>query len=267
MCLVFCFSHIGNSRENQEDNYLLGRCFLSSEQIRDITEKRKLLMDSLEVDSDFCIAISDGMGGHEYGEIASLLTVEYLASHYDEMIQDVRENKDKIIEYVSGINEYVCDVGKKHYSAENLGATLCGIISIDETVYCFNVGDSRLYQYSNAQIKQITVDNTEGQRLIDYNLLTKEEVEKFPYKKSLYKYVGKDVKLVPDVYNIDNIEKGTLLLLCSDGLSDVLKSEEMQDILSKECISTEEKGKFMLELALERKPGMGDNITLMIVEY
>ena len=113
-----------------------------------------------------------------------------------------------------------------------MGATLCGIVSVDDYTYCFNVGDSRMYQYTDGILRQITIDNTEGQRLLGLGLLSEEEVKTFPKRKAIYKYIGKDVDLVPDIYEIENIRKGTLLLLCSDGLSDVLELEEIQDMLS-----------------------------------
>ena len=98
-------------------------------------------------------------------------------------------------------------------------------------------------------------------------LLSEEEVKTFPKRKAIYKYIGKDVDLVPDIYEIENIRKGTLLLLCSDGLSDVLELEEIQDMLSKQFIKTEDKGKFLVGMAVERRQDTGDNITLIIIEY
>ena len=75
-----------------------------------------------------------------------------------------------------------------------------------------------MYQYTDGILRQITIDNTEGQRLLGLGLLSEEEVKTFPKRKAIYKYIGKDVDLVPDIYEIENIRKGTLLLLCSDGL-------------------------------------------------
>ena len=78
-----------------------------------------------------------------------------------------------------------------------------------------------------------------------------------------------DVKEIEnsDIYEINNITKGNLLLLCSDGLSDVLTKEEIQDVLSKRNIVIGDKGKFLVEIAAERNIDAGDNITLIIIEY
>ena len=259
-CRVYVISHIGNSRENHEDNYLLGEQYMLPEQVKQMSQTRKLVTKQSELEDSFCVAVSDGMGGYECGEVASLLTVQYLSSH---SISTVDEIKQCILD----LNNYVCTEARKNVETQNMGTTLCGVISAGNQAFCFNVGDSRLYQYANGSLKQITVDNTEGQRLLDLGLLTEEELENFPKRKAIYKYIGKDVELVPDIYEINDIHSGTLLLLCSDGLSDVLELEEIQDMLSKQFIKTEDKGKFLVEMAVERKPDAGDNITLIIIEY
>ena len=266
MCLVIGFSHIGNSRENHEDNYLIGKRYMSSNQVQSMSQ-RHLVTEKTTISEGFCVAVSDGMGGHESGEVASLLTVQYLAKYADELIASVKLGRVNIAECITRLNYYVCDMAKQNPNNQNMGATLCGVVSDNETVYCFNVGDSRLYQYSKGVLMQITVDNTEGQRLFDLGLLNEEEVQAFPKRKVIYKYIGKPIELIPDIYQIKGIEKGTLLLLCSDGLSDVLALEEIQEILSKKYIETEDKGKLLVEMAVERNPGTGDNITLVMIEY
>lgn len=259
-CRGYAISHIGNSRENHEDNYLLGKQYLLPEQVKQMSQLRKIVTNQLELKDSFCVAVSDGMGGYECGEVASLLTVQYLASHSISTVDDIQP-------FILELNNYVCAEAKKNADTRNMGATLCGVVSSEKQAFCFNAGDSRMYQYTNGILKQVTVDNTEGQRLLDLGLLTDEEVKTFPKRKAIYKYIGKDVELVPDIYEIKDIEKGTMLLLCSDGLSDVLDLEEIQDMLSKQFIKTEDKGKFLVEMAAERKPDAGDNITLIIIEY
>lgn len=263
---VFVASHIGNSRENHEDNYLLGRQYMSPEQVKSMAEHRRLYSEIKEFSDDFCVAVSDGMGGYECGEVASLMTVKYLADHYEDLLDTVKSGGNKLSVFVTDLNNYVCREAEKKPDTRNMGATLCGVICTDGKVTGFNVGDSRLYQYSNGILKQISVDNTEGQRLLGLGLLSEEEVKTFPKKKAIYKYIGKDTELIPDLYDLGDITKNSMLLLCSDGLSDVLDMEEIQDMLSKQNIKTEDKGKFLVEMAVEKKPDAGDNITLILIE-
>ena len=264
---AYALSHIGNSRENHEDNYLLGGQYLSPEQVKTLTLTKKTHTEKMNTFGEFCVAVSDGMGGYECGEIASLLTVSYLSDHYNEFLEQVKNNKENIVDIVRNLNAYICNEARKKTETRNMGATLCGVFVFEDIAYGFNVGDSRLYRYDGYDLKQISVDNTEGQRLLDLGLLTKEEVASFPNKKAIYKYIGKEVELIPDIYELGSISKNELLLLCSDGLSDVIEMEEIQDMLSKKFISTQDKGILLVKMAAERKPDAGDNITVIILEY
>lgn len=264
---LYAYSHIGNARKNHEDNYLLGEQYMLPRQVEMLAENRKIDVISKCFAGSFCAAISDGMGGHECGEVASLLTVQYLSTHITGVLDNSGDLPIELSHCISRLNHFVCCEASQNDKTCDMGATVCGIVSSDRDVFCFNVGDSRLYQYANGLLKKITIDNTEGQRLLDLGLLTEEEVKKFPKRKALYKYIGKDIELTPDIYKLNNIGKGTLLFLCSDGFSDVLSPEEMQDVLSKRFIVTEDKGKLLVEMAVEKNPGAGDNITLIIIEY
>ncbi len=263
---IFVYSHIGNSRENHEDNYLLGERYLSPQQVETMAKDRRLVSDYAYFTGDFCVAVSDGMGGYDCGEVASLMTVRYLSDHYREILDAAREKKENLISMVTALNHYVCKMASQKSETRYMGATLCGLVSVNGRLYGFNVGDSRIYQYLNGELKQISVDHTEGQRLLGLGLLTEEEVKSFPKRKAIYKYIGKETELIPDLYEIGSSEKNSYLLLCSDGLSDALDQEEIQDILSKQYIKTEDKGKFLVEMAVERRPDVGDNITLMLLE-
>nr|MCR5823570.1 hypothetical protein [Lachnospiraceae bacterium] len=124
----------------------------------------------------------------------------------------------------------------------------------------------RLYRFENGLIGQISKDNTEGEKLLSMGLMTPDQIDEYPERKAIYSYIGRDVELIPDVYEIKKVKKGTMLFLCSDGVSDVLSQEEMATIL-KDSGSTAEKGTKMVEKALEENQGFGDNITLIIIEY
>ena len=147
-----------------------------------------------------------------------------------------------------------------------MGATLCGVLCSNGVCYGINVGDSRLYSYKNGKFEQLSTDHTEGQRLLSLKLLTEEEYQRFPRKKNLYKYIGMNGEVVADVFKIESCEPGTVLVLCSDGLADVISNEEISEILStNEPI--ENKGHKLVEQAVARNVGHGDNITLILIEF
>lgn len=264
---IYAYSHVGNSRDNHEDNYLIGKGIYISPCLRDkIENEKKCNIQMMEdVKEDFCCFVSDGMGGYGFGEEASLETVKYLDENYEMFLEEANGNKDNIKKLVRDLNYSILKSKSENQIYRSMGATLCGIISSGDNLIGVNIGDSRLYKYTNNNLVQISVDNSEGQRLLNLGLLTVEEEKNFPNRKAIYKYIGKNIDLVPDIYDVGQIKKDEMLLICSDGLSDAMTTTEIESILKKENISTLDKGKFLVEIALENKQENGDNITLIII--
>lgn len=261
-------SHIGNSRNNQEDNYLVHREGYLPSDVRDgMSQSRTPYCFDGEIDKrHFLVAVSDGMGGHACGEVASSLTVKYMSDHYDEIVNSIRLGENSLAAQISCINRVVSAKAKRENSCRGMGATLCAVIANEYELVGFNVGDSRLYQLKNGELKQLSTDHTEGQRLLRMQLLTEEEVKNFPRRKNLYKYIGCDGEVVPDIFRITSAEQGTVLLLCTDGLSDVMSDKEMEQILNGKTSLKDRAAKLVNE-ALSRNLGHGDNITAILVEF
>lgn len=266
---IYFASNVGNSRANQEDNAILpDGSILNSELVKVLSEQRytqeKYFKNNYE--NGFLTAVSDGMGGHSSGEVASAQTVKYLSENYQRIVDGVYLNENSLINEITELNRTVVDISKSDPAFYGMGATLCGMVYNSGLCYGFNVGDSRLYRYFDGNLEQLSTDHTEGQRLLKLNLLTEEEYQRFPRKKNIYKFVGVNSELIADVFKIDNCISGTTLLLCSDGLSDVLSENEISNVLSSnECL--ENKGRLLINQALERNIGYGDNITLILIEF
>lgn len=256
-------SHVGNSRSNNEDNFLFPSstdAFSVNKNSKDLCERYATLKNS------FCCAVSDGMGGHEFGEIASLKVVEYLSSHYDELMKCL-DNKESIKNYVTRLNDHFCNFAIQNKNYRNMGATLCGFVADGKNAFCFNVGDSRAYKFCSGKLKQITVDHSEGQRLFDLKLLTAEELKIFPNRKAIYKYIGQKTTLIPDVFEIEDYSSCSYILLCTDGLTDVLSDEEIEIILGNTDIDINRKSQILIDVALKRRLDAGDNITLILIGF
>ena len=249
---------------SHEDNYLIGRAYLNSEKIEWLTEHKEVLVEQYNLSDNFCVAVSDGMGGHEKGEYASYLTVKYLSDHYEEIVNDV--GFDEKLRFLTRLNSYFTEESSKRIDTKDMAATLTGVISVKRKIYGFNVGDSRLYSYSMGELKQISKDNTEGQRLLDLGILSDDELKNFPNKKAIYKYIGIKTELIPDIYDLTGIKQGSYLILCSDGLSDALSKEEIQEIVQSSVLNSLEKTKGLVERAVNATDGTGDNVTLIIIE-
>lgn len=257
-------SHLGNSRTNQEDSSIIiydkRNDFGSHNLFSSVNEKE--IPDKQIVGESAILAVSDGMGGHSFGEVASRLTVKYLAERYYAFAQG---GKNEIVAEIAKLNQTVVSVSKENPSYKGMGATLCGILLREDKNYVFNVGDSRAYQFYNGELLRLTRDHTEGQRLLDLKLLSFDELATFPKRKSLYKYIGTKSDLVAEVFEKESFEKGSILLLCSDGLTDVVTDAEIQNVLSKET-SLKNKREELLGMALARNIGCGDNITMILIQ-
>lgn len=268
MANISVISHIGNSRNNQEDNFLAHREGYLPSDVRDRMSQSSIpYCFNVKANKEhFLVAVSDGMGGHTCGEVASLLTVKYLSNHYDEIIDSIRLGENSLATQISHINSVVSSKAKKDSSCRGMGATLCGVIANEYELVGFNVGDSRLYQFRSGELKQLSTDHTEGQRLLRMQLLTEEEVKNFPRRKNLHKYIGYNGEVVPDIFTITSAEQGTILLLCTDGLTDVMSDREIEQIL-KGRTSLKDKATNLVNEAVLRIPGCGDNITVILIEF
>ena len=261
-------SHIGNSRENHEDNYIMASGNYLSPDARVFMEQNKSvhIRECTHRKKRFLVAVSDGMGGHSGGEVASLLTARFLSDHAKELIRAVSVDPRAINRAISELNQTVLRHARNSAECRDMGATLCGVIGTRKRIYGFNVGDSRLYRFYDGDLSQLSVDHTEGERLKKMNLLTDEEIDRLPSKNYLCKYIGYGGNLTADIFEIDNMSKGEILLLCSDGLTDALTDKEIAEILdSRESIQT--RGKALMEQAISRNHGCGDNITIIIMEF
>ncbi len=263
---ILGISHIGNSRDNQEDNYLVCREGYLPSDVRDnmSTNRRPYFVEEVAEINHFLVAVSDGMGGHACGEVASFLTVEGLSNRYDDIINSVISGEEALAAQISLINNAVFSSSKKDPSRKGMGATLCGVVASECELVGFNVGDSRIYHFSNGSLKQLSTDHTEGQRLINMQLLTEDEAKSFPRRKMLHRYIGCDGEIIPDVFRITDLRHDSVLLLCTDGLSDVLSNLEIEEVL-KSSSPLEDKAKRLVDKAVSGNIGHGDNITVIMV--
>jgi len=268
-CGVAVFSHVGNSRENQEDNVLFGNWrYLTDRDREELARTRGAYRACYRqpTDRNFLLAVSDGMGGHACGEVASGMTVRWLSERGRQIMESTRVDTRLLANEIRGLNRSICAYSRQNPRARGMGATLCGVVCSGGEYYGFHVGDSRIYRCTGGRLERLSVDHTEGQRLLDLQLLSEAELKTFPRRKNLYRYLGAEADPVPDVYQIGFCAPGTTLLLCSDGLTDVISDRELESVLGGKG-GIAKKGEVLLELALERNPGHGDNITLILIEF
>ncbi len=237
-------SHVGFVRGNNED-----------------------VWEALDDENFFIVA--DGMGGHRAGEVAAKEAVDALARIVrHKLLLKPREKhtlstlSELIHSSIVDVNSIVYSIGNSDDSLRGMGTTLCCLIVGEEGVVYGHVGDSRIYRLRDGELKQLTEDHTLTVQLAAPDEDDDEESGKFIYKNILTRTIGNDPLIVPDV-DMASIQDGDMYLLCSDGLTDMLTPEEMQNILISSP-TAQEGAQNLVDAALAA--GGIDNITLIALK-
>ena len=142
-----------------------------------------------------------------------------------------------------------------------MGTTLAAVYAVKGKFYCVNIGDTRIYHYSKGILEQISFDHTHAQTIVDAGEAMMDEIGSIPDAKKLTRHLGifpEEANLSPNISVIDDVDNGDILLLCSDGLTDMLSDDEITAVLST-AESSQDCASKLVRLALER--GGKDNIT------
>lgn len=204
----------------------------------------------------------DGMGGAEYGEVASLVAAEAL--HQFNIINTDNE-KTMYLDYFAEANKKICN---KMYELEtkNMGTTACVVYIDGNSLTALNVGDSKIFHFHNNELSQLSVDDNAARVLLDMGAITKEEVGTHKDRHRLTQHLGiyEDyIQIEPHKKNI-TLDFNDRVLLCSDGLTDMADENDIREIL-KSAKSPKQAVASLMSLALEN--GGEDNITVMVIDY
>ncbi len=243
MMKTYGISDVGMKRKNNEDAYLIERV--------DIYEngERRLF---------YILAVADGMGGHAAGEVASGMAVERLTAAPLTYLAGKLDGVIKIIEFVNKkVHQRSQKMGKK------MGTTLVAAIIEGHMGYVFNVGDSRAYLFRNDELTRLTKDHSVVQEMLDRNLITEEEAMTHPQRNVITMAVGTKDEVDPDMYPVQFMT-GDILLMCTDGVHDLVSDEEIADIIRKNRDNLAKIGKGIVRAANEK--GGKDNITVVLAE-
>ena len=220
-------------------------------------------IERLDRENMLCV-VCDGMGGAKSGNIASSLAV-------DVFCQEIRRcwtpnmSQDKIDQILSSAvklaNFTVYDQAKQFEEFDGMGTTLVAMLISGSAVTVINVGDSRAYGIAHSGIHQITRDHSLVQMMVDRGELTPEVAKTYPGKNFITRAVGTEPMVLSDIFHCQ-VEKGEFLLLCSDGLSNVLDDQEIlfevvHGVNKRRCC------KRLLDIAKSR--GAPDNVTSVLV--
>ena len=238
---AFAKSDVGKLRDTNEDSYY----------ISNVDDEIKIFI------------LADGMGGYNGGEIASKLAVSTALSYIQTNFANTPKEKEDILNLVKSAMEYanmvVYEKSNNEKELTGMGTTLEVCLIYNNKVYIGHVGDSRIYRIRKEFIRKLTHDHSYVQKLVKDGTITEEEAKNHPKKNMLMKALGCTAFLEPDV-TVKGFIKDDIILMCSDGLSNMLNDEEIYDIIRQEGALAAEK---LVEKANEN--GGYDNITAIVI--
>jgi len=237
MRLVFAAAtDVGRMRKNNEDSYL------SSKPVA---------------------AVADGMGGHSAGEVASAIAIEELAALGD---RGPWENEtaatDDLKQAILRANRRIREMAASDHKLNGMGTTLVALLEDGDMVHVANVGDSRGYLLRQGELSQVTVDHSLVQELVDDGRLSPEDAERHPQRSVITRALGIDPEVEFDLFTY-KLQVGDRLLLCSDGLSDVVGTTQIRNVLLR-VRSPQKAARQLVTVANEQ--GGPDNITVIVVD-
>ena len=239
--MIFAKTDIGKAREINQDYY-----YTSSPQ-----EKVEL-----------CI-LADGMGGYKGGEIASKLATEAVKKYIQDNFDKIEKQKNEILELLKNAIQYanmvVYEKSKERQDLEGMGTTLEVFLIYNNKAYTGHIGDSRIYRIRKGVMRKLTKDHSYVQQLVEDGKITREEANTHPKKNMLTKALGCTIYIEPDL-RVRNFEPGDIFIMCSDGLTNMVKENELFEIVTS---GPEKAPDILIETANEA--GGYDNITVVII--
>ena len=203
--------------------------------------------------------VADGMGGHQAGDYASRYIVENLVSYlqYTENSQIVPLLREGILK----VNTMLYQESKEKPELSGMGTTLVAAVADENPLYVANVGDSRLYLVRD-RIRQVTRDHSYVEELVSLGRLERGSKDYKDKKNIITRAVGTEDKLLVDFFEV-GLEPGDFILMCSDGLSNMLEDVEMEEIVGSD-LELEEKAEKLITVANDN--GGKDNIAVVLVD-
>lgn len=225
-------------------------------------------------DSVCLFTVCDGMGGASAGETASATACSvyhsamtaalrsHLSSTHLLTPLNAKLCKRLLVDSITEANEAVYKLSKNDPALEGMGTTLVSVLVVNKTAYFVNVGDSRAYYYKDGELCQITKDHSYVQYLVDNGMIKPDEAETHPHKNLITRSVGTSAEIIPDLFALD-IRRTDSILLCSDGLTNMVNEGEIAVVLGDDSIDFSHKAERLVAKA--NSHGGTDNITALVI--
>lgn len=267
---VGALSHVGRVRTNNEDHYLVGRLGRSLEPMMTNVPPELLPQRLDEVGYGFLVA--DGMGGAAAGEVASGMAVNVLINIVGDTAtwgrridaEEARALMERLGNYYNQIHSRLIEEAQSDPRLSGMGTTLTVAYSFCKDLFVAHVGDSRAYLFRDGELHQLTCDHTLAQAMADRGQIAPEDVAAHRYKHVLTNVLGGHAGPVQTDLQHLLLAQDDRLLLCSDGLTDMVPDTEIARVLGR-TQGSDQVCHALVDLAL--KAGGKDNVTVVTARY
>jgi protein phosphatase len=265
----FGLTHPGRVRPANEDAFL----------IADLAKAMRVLHSSLhEADTHYSsecghlFLVADGMGGHQAGEQASSLTVRTIERFVLNTLKwffrlQGPEEKNVLGEFQAALrqaDEALFEEATRHPEFHGMGTTVTMAYGLDHELFVVHVGDSRCYLYRDGRLHRVTRDHTLTAELVRRGSLGPEEAARHPYRHIITNCVGgTEPGVHVEAHKLD-LAAGDVILLCSDGLTEMVKDEAIAEVLRAEA---DPRAACERLVALANEAGGKDNITVVVARF
>ena len=267
---VSALSHPGRVRANNEDQFFVTRLARSLETMLSSLPPGDVPDRADEV--NYVMVVADGMGGHAAGEVASRMAISALVTLAldipdwffkmdEEGAHEIERRARRIVQQISSM---VVERGREDAALRGMGSTLTAVRSYGRDLLIVHVGDSRAYLFRGGRLHRLTKDHTYAQMLVDNGQLLACDIASSGVSHILTNAIGGSTEKVEVDVDLLRLEDGDRLLLCSDGLTDLVDDDEITKTLAGTQASGDACARLM-QLALDG--GGRDNITVIVAGY
>jgi protein phosphatase len=228
-----------------------------------VREQNQDAFETVQLDRNTLLCVvCDGMGGARSGNVASALAADVFTQEVRRSYHGSQDLEQLLERAVKLANYTVFDQSRQLEDFRGMGTTLVAALIRNRQAIVVNVGDSRAYQVDTQDIHQITTDHSLVQVMLERGELTPDQARRFPGKNYITRAIGTESMVECDIYHVD-VQQGDCLLLCSDGLSNIIDEQEMLF----EVVHGADKANCcqqLLEIAQSR--GAPDNVTCVLAQ-
>lgn len=253
---IAAVTDIGQKRTSNQDNFFVNGCYIDH---YNIAAERFETVDEMET---HVLAVCDGMGGQADGDVAAMTGVATVSDFYHSLrASGSAEETEQLAQSVlREANERILEQGR--VSGKKMGSTISMLVVDANYVYACNLGDSEIYHKNQFGIERLSKPQTFAQALVDVGAISEDQASHSYIRNQLSHYLGMENRrgIRPNA-QFTSVRNGDMLLICSDGITDVLQSHSIYATLSsgrpvKDIADT------LIEKALRK--GSGDNLTVVI---